>query len=230
VRVQDAEQAAPSPGMLTWLDPPSRADHLLLGEQDRCAYLAQYPAGAAWRENSLARLVWDFKCAPSLARSDARWQQRKQQAIDRMADWLRVAVTREQAEHCTWVPIPPSKQRGDPDFDERLESTLYRAFDGYDLDLRRLLFQALSTRCDHSAGNRLSEQDLYRLLRVDMPVLEQQALRSRVVLFDDVLTSGKHFKCCQRRLLESAPQARIVGLFLLRRLPQRSARSLGRAW
>lgn len=230
MRVRDAEQTARSPELLTWLDPPARADHLLLGEQDRCAYLAQYPAGGAYRENSLAQLVWDFKCTPSLARSDARWRQRKQQAIDKMAGWLRAAVTREQAERCTWVPVPPSKHQDDPDFDDRLWSTLSRAFYGYDLDRRRLLFQARSTRCDHSAGNRLSEQDLYGMLRVDVPVLQQRALRTRVVLFDDVLTSGKHFKCCQRRLLESAPRTLMVGLFLLRRLPQRSARSLGRAW
>ncbi|MGA8708409.1 MAG: hypothetical protein WB646_15655 [Steroidobacteraceae bacterium] len=216
--------------MLIWLDPPQRADHLLLGERDRCAYLAEYPVGAAYREHTLARLIWDFKCAPALARNDWRRQRRKQQAIEKMAAWLRAAVTRKQAECCTWVPIPPSKQRGDPDFDDRLWWTLSLAFRGYDLDLRRLVCQSESTGSDHSAVNRLSEQALYSMLQVDVRELQQQALRKRVVLFDDVLTSGKHFKCCQRRLLECVPQMQVFGLFLLRRLPQRCARSLGRAW
>jgi hypothetical protein len=216
--------------MLIWLDAPARADHLLLAEQDRCAYLAEYPVGPAGRERPMARLLWDFKCRPTDARRDICCAQRKQRAIATMADWLRAALTREQVERCTWVPIPPSKQHCDPDFDDRLWTTLCRAFRGYDLDLRRLVYQSRSTRSDHAAGNRLSEQALYRLLRVDDRLLQARPLRQCLVLFDDVLTSGKHFKCCQRRLLESVPQARVIGLFLLRRLPQRSARSLGRAW
>ncbi len=230
MRVRDADPSSSPPTTLIWLDAPARADHLLLAEQDHCAYLAEYPVGPAYRERPMTRLVWDFKCRPAAAHSDSRRAQRKQRAIAIMADWLRVAVRREQVERCTWVPIPPSKHHGDPDFDDRLWFTLSQAFHGYDLDLRRLLYQSESTRSDHAAGKRLSEQALYRMLRVDDRVLQQRPLRECLVLFDDVLTSGKHFKCCQRRLLERLPQARVIGLFLLRRLPQRSARSLGRAW
>ena len=230
MRVRDAEPTSRSPGMLIWLDPPARADHLLLSERDRCAYLAEYPVGRAYRDSPMSRLVRDFKCAPALTRMDARSKQRKHEAIVKMADWLRAAVTREQAERCTWVPIPPSKRRGDPDFDARLETTLSQAFRDCDLDLRRLLYQSGNSHSDHSAAIRLSEQALYDMLRVDIAELQRQPLRKRIVLFDDVLTSGKHFKCCQRRLLECVPQIPVLGLFLLRRRPQRSARSLGRAW
>jgi predicted amidophosphoribosyltransferase len=47
---------------------------------------------------------------------------------------------------------------------------------------------------------------------------------------DDVLTSGKHYKCCERKLREHRPQASIIGVFLMRRAPARARRSLGRAW
>jgi predicted amidophosphoribosyltransferase len=43
-------------------------------------------------------------------------------------------------------------------------------------------------------------------------------VRERIALFDDVLTSGKHYKCCERRLHEALPATPIHGVFLLRRV------------
>jgi hypothetical protein len=76
----------------------------------------------------------------------------------------------------------------------------------------------------------LSEQALFEILRIDDAQLARCAVRGRVVLFDDVLTSGKHFKCCERRLKEVMPDVPIAGVFLMRRAPPRNRRSLGRAW
>jgi len=133
-------------------------------------------------------------------------------------------------ESCTWVPVPPSQQADDPDFDDRLERTLLLAFESYDVDIRSLLFQTRSTSRDHAGRARLSEQALLDILRVDKSQLMPRAVRERVVLFDDVLTSGKHFKCCERRLREVLPDTPIAGIFLMRRAPPRDRRSLGRAW
>lgn len=229
MRALDATSGLEGPVALQWLDPPRRADHLLLGESDHCAYLAEYAAGRI-RDGSLNRLIRHFKCEPSVARVDPLLARHKRQALIRLARRLRLAVPREYAERCTWVPVPPSKQDDDPDFDDRLPRTLALAFEGYDLDLRCLLRQTRSTARDHATATRLSEEALYRLLQVDIAALKQRSLREHIVLFDDVLTSGKHYKCCERRLREYRPQASIIGVFLMRRAPARSQRSLGRAW
>jgi len=139
-------------------------------------------------------------------------------------------VPRRVAESCTWVPIPPSQRAGDPDFDDRLARTLQLAFEGYDVDVRSLLSQTSSTPRDHAGRARLSEQALLEILRVDEDQLMLRPVRGRVVLFDDVLTSGKHFKCCERRLKEVLPGTPIAGIFLMRRAPPRDRRTLGRAW
>jgi predicted amidophosphoribosyltransferase len=48
-------------------------------------------------------------------------------------------------------------------------------------------------------------------------------LPSSVAIVDDVLTTGAHFKAMKRILMERFPEARIVGLFLARRVPNTEA-------
>jgi len=227
VRVSDVALDPDRGTALRWLETFERADHLLLSERDRCAYLSEYLAGCRYDGGYVNQLIRNFKCHPSMARRDDRCGRYKRQATLTLARWLRRAVAREWVECSTWVPVPPSRQRGDPDFDDRLSRTLSLAFAGYDLDLRCLLRQSQSTERDHAMRDRQSEAALYRLLRLDSRALELRAPRERIVVFDDVLTSGKHFKCCERRLREHLPRVSIVGVFLARRVPERSSRSLG---
>ena len=199
-----------------------RAEHAFLEPSDYCTYLAQYCAGPGGQGDGYSRLMRHFKCEPSLVRSDWRRRRHKQQAIATLAQWLRDAVTREDVQGTTWVPVPPSKQYGDPDFDDRLARTLKLAFGAYDMDMRPLLYQVHSTLPDHRGPVRLSADELYGILRLDAPALLERPVRARIALFDDVLTTGKHFKCCERRLREALPGTPILGVFLLRRaLPGR---------
>jgi hypothetical protein len=218
------------PTVLTRLDEASRADHIFLTASDRCAFLAQYCSGSDDRHGLCHQLIRNFKCEPSRARGDRCRGRYKQAAIATLSSWLRHAVPRRLAESCTWVPIPPSQRAEDPDFDDRLGRTLQLAFEGYDTDVRSLLYQMRSTARDHAGRARLSEQALFGILRVDEAQLAQRPVRGRVVLFDDVLTSGKHFKCCERRLRQALPDTPIAGVFLMRRAPPRDRRTLGRAW
>jgi hypothetical protein len=209
------------------LDAPSRAEHAFLTGSDHCAFLAQYRAGQGYQAGSCSQLIRNFKCSPSVARLDARRGRYKQQAIATLAQWLRGALTREQAEHCTWVPIPPSKRRDHPEFDDRLSRTLHLAFAGYDVDVRELLYQAQSTLADHAGPSRLGAAALYGLLRLDATALVYLPVRERIAVFDDVLTSGKHYKCCERRLREALPGTPVSGVFLVRRALSSRWRSLG---
>jgi len=230
----DRYGGAVAPAALMRLDEASRADHIFLTASDRCAFLAQYCSGSGsgseGRSASCHQLIRNFKCDPSRARSDRRRGRYKREAIATLSSWLRQAVPRRLAESCTWVPIPPSQRAEDPEFDDRLARTLQLAFKGYDVDVRSLLCQTCSTPRDHAGRVRLSEQALFEILRIDEAELTRRQVRGRIVLFDDVLTSGKHFKCCERRLREVLPDRPIAGVFLMRRAPSRDRRSLGRAW
>jgi predicted amidophosphoribosyltransferase len=207
------------------IDHVHRADHCYLELTDCCHFLAEYhPGVGAGRDDGgrFRRLVADFKCRPSVAARHSARMRRKCQAIATLALGLRAALARSLVEAATWVPIPPSCAAGDPDYDDRLAQTLAAAFAGYDLDLRLLLTQPGSMPADHRTPVRISEHRLYERLRVDASALSQRPLRERIVLFDDLLVSGKHYRCCRRRLHELLPQIPVCGWFLARRvLPQR---------
>ena len=152
-----------------------------------------------------------------MARANPRRQRDKCEAIATLAQWLRLALPRHEAEQSTWVPIPPSRCRTDPDFDDRLLQTLHLAFADYDVDVRGLVYQRCNTAADHVVGTRLRASTLQALLCLDAQAIEARPLRRRIVLFDDVLTSGKHYRCCERSLHQALPAMPIDGVFLLRR-------------
>jgi hypothetical protein len=204
------------------LDDSMRTDHAYLTAADRCWCLAEYHPGASYRVSEVKQLIANLKCRPSIASADPRRMHYKVRAMDAVARALRAALSRLSVESATWIPIPPSRPARDADYDDRLPRILAQAFDGYDLDLRHLLYQTEVTAPDHTTARRLSAEALYRIIALDRILLDIRPLRARIVLFDDVLTTGKHYKCCERRLRETLPVIPISGLFVARRvLPRR---------
>jgi predicted amidophosphoribosyltransferase len=205
-------------GAAVALDDRMRCDHSHLTAADQCWYLARYVSGPGYRAGEVNQLIANLKCAPSVAAINPARRAHKRRAIDLAAAALRRAVSRARAESATWIPIPPSCAPGDRDYDDRLMRILRTAFAGYDADLRHALYQLRSQPADHSRPQRLSIQTLYDSIRVNGPALEGRFLRTRIVLFDDVLTSGKHYRCCEQRLREALAGVAIEGLFLARRV------------
>ena len=204
------------------LDDSMRSDHAYLTETVRCWCLAEYQSGASYRVSEVNQMIINLKCRPSIALADPRRMHYKELAMDAVARGLRAALSRSSVESATWIPIPPSRPALDADHDDRLQRILTLAFRGYDLDLRRLLYQTEVTAPDHTRARRLSAESLYRIIGLDQPLLGIRPLRACVVLFDDVLTTGKHYKCCERRLRETLVGIPISGLFVARRvLPRR---------
>lgn len=204
------------------LDDSMRTDHACLTATDRCWCLAEYQPGTNYRVSKVNQMIFNLKCRPSIASADPRRMHYKVLAMDAVARVLRAALSRSSVETATWIPIPPSRPARDADYDDRLQRILAQAFDGYDLDLRRLLYQTEVTAPDHTRAHRLSADALYRIIGLDRRLLDIRPLRARIVLFDDVLTTGKHYKCCERRLRDTLAAIPISGLFVARRvLPRR---------
>jgi hypothetical protein len=204
------------------LDDSMRTDHAYLTATDQCWCLAEYHPGASYRVSEVNQLIVNLKCRPLIASADPRRMRHKVRAMDAVARALRAALSRSSVESATWIPIPPSRPARDADYDDRLPRILTQAFDGYDLDLRHLLYQTEVSAPDHTRARRLSAEALYRIIGLDRKLLDIRPLRARIVLFDDVLTTGKHYKCCERRLRETLAAIPINGLFVARRvLPRR---------
>ena len=213
-------------GGLLALDERLRPDHWFLEAADHCHCLADYLPGRGYRANEVNQLIVNLKCPPSIASIDPRRRHYKCAAIGQIARALRAALSRSAVERATWIPIPTSRPLCDPDYDDRLQCILLAAFGHYALDLRTLLYQSTATASDHASARRISAEALYRLLGLDRALLASAPLREHIVLFDDVLTTGKHYKCCERRLREVLTDIPIRGLFVARRvLPRRRCRA-----
>jgi hypothetical protein len=206
------------PDRLTGVDDTNRDQHVYLKPGDRCFFFAEYFAGKGYQGGGTNQLMLNFKCKPSDAGDDPRRKAHKEHAVAVIAAGLRAAITQQSVERLTFVPVPPSKVVGDADYDDRLMRALISAFIGYDSDIRSLLRLTESTESDHTAGDRLSPEALEALLQIDARVAARP-FRQGVVVFDDVLTTGKHFKCCERRLRDVVPASiPIIGVFIARRI------------
>ena len=200
------------------LDQLSRIDHPYLSDGDECWCLSTYISGVGYRAGAVNQLIANFKCMPSIAELDSPRARYKERAIAAVAARLRDAVSQSWVESVTWIPVPPSRVRHDLDYDDRLMRVLRQAFASYDTDLRAALYQTESLTADHAGSRRSRPDSLYACLRINWDALLGRPLRDGLVLFDDVLTTGKHYKCCQRRLHQALPDMRISGLFIARRV------------
>jgi predicted amidophosphoribosyltransferase len=207
------------PDRVTWIDETNRDAHHYLKEGDHCLFFGEYFAGKGWQGGDTNQLIHNLKIEPTVAIENPHRSAHKERAIRTVAAGVRKVVERSSAEQNTWVPIPSSKIEGHPDHDDRMLRALKLAFAGYDVDIRTLLHQTESTEADHVRSERLSPEELLALLQIDQQSLASKPLKRQIVLFDDVLTTGKHFKCCETKLREIVPtDTRIIGLFVARRL------------
>jgi hypothetical protein len=91
---------------------------------------------------------------------------------------------------------------------------LYYA-DGQQIDIRELVIQVTNTDSARTLGGaRMAAAELARLYRVNEAL--STPTPARIIVFDDVLTSGAHFKAMQSVLSERFPGAQILGLFVAR--------------
>jgi hypothetical protein len=207
------------PNRLTWIDETNRNQHAFLQEGDRCLFFGEYFAGKGYQGGGTNQLMFNFKTLPSIARTNPARRNYKEGAIAIIATGLREVLGRDQIERLTFVPVPPSKTLGHADYDDRLTRALTMGCAGFNSDIRLLLRRSSSTESDHRMGDRLAPDTLYSLLELDSAALAAKPPREAIVLFDDVVTTGKSFKCCERRLRDAIPASvPIIGLFVARRI------------
>ena len=135
---------------------------------------------------------------------------------DRCLD-LRRLLGQPTIEIVTFVPVPPSKARADPLYDDRLWQILQQTCDGYDGDVRELVIQQHSMDASHQADDRADIAKLIANYHLERPLV--YPVRRNIVIFDDVITTGHHFKAMKAMLSASFPEARYIGIFVARRVP-----------
>ena len=113
------------------------------------------------------------------------------------------------------MPIPPSKGRDDPNYDDRMSQVLQLIRPEQPIDMRELIVQTESTAAAHDSEDRPGPQAIARNYRI-----EEELTLPRPVAFiivDDMLTTGAHFKAAQSLLNERFAALPVFGLFVARR-------------
>ena len=201
---------------LTKVDDLTRADHVHLSADDTCYFIGEYTARRGYAYSLTNNLIFNFK-KPVDRRSLPEWRY-EEQAIQTVADTFRRALRPEALGRLTFVPIPPSKARDDPLYDDRLTRMLGAIRPEPPPDIRELIVQTRSMEAAHGRAVRPRPFEIEALYRID-ETLAEPAPRL-VALVDDLLTTGAHFRAATSVLRARFAGITMIGLFIARRAPE----------
>ncbi len=205
------------PSRLLKIDETTVGEHFSLAATDTCYYIWEYAARQRFDFSPTNQLVKNLKIKRTDIVASPPRLKYKQEAIAHCANALRTLIPQAWVENsATIVPVPGSKANGHPDFDDRLQLILGKAFSGYNADIRPLLIQTESKPADHEHAVRLSYAELRAITRIDASCAARGPTRPVIAVIDDVLTSGKHLKVAQDLLSQRFPDATIIGIFIAR--------------
>lgn len=201
------------------IDDLTRPQHSHLQDHDSCYYMHEYtPTGGASPSHysDANQLIFNFKINP-LHGHRLRY---KNEAIKRcITDFREVLLPRLSSvgeDSVTFVPIPPSKEKSHPEYDDRVLKLVRGIADGTSIEVLELITQTSSYDPSHLAGgtgrSRVQPDELRTIYQ-----LSGQIPRQNIFLFDDLITAGSHFRAGKDLLLESYPDSRIYGIFIARR-------------
>lgn len=191
------------------------ADHARLVAGDECFYFGEYTARKGFAFSEMNNLILNLKKSVDLIGS-AQWRWKEKAIVD-ASQLFREALSSNGL--FTLIPIPPSKAKNDPLYDDRMLRILHHAVDSWIApDIRELVLQRTSTDAVHLTDDRPALQTL-----IDNYFIDEEKIYPipvNIFIIDDVLTTGCHFKAMQHILRQQFPNANIYGIFIARRVPE----------
>jgi predicted amidophosphoribosyltransferase len=139
----------------------------------------------------------------------------KERAIQQSGDLFRAVLNPAWIETATLVPVPCSKTRQNPLYDDRIERVLQRMRRGLEADIRELVVQNQDLESFHG-GSRLRPAELAEYYDLNFDLCEDGE-PTEIAIFDDLLTTGSHFKAMEIALRRAWPDVAISGIFIARR-------------
>lgn len=198
--------------MLLKVDDLIRPDHSYLLPTDDCYFFGEYKPRQGFNAGWGNDIVSNLKKSPlKKGRPEYRY---KELAITQASATYRQALPAAWLASVTFVPVPPSKSRDHPEYDDRIEQIAR----GFAPDVRSLINQDGDRECAHLSDIRPRPEDHVARYRID----EAQALSPPVhlIVIDDVLTTGASYVAMRTVLSQRFPDASISGIFLTRRVPE----------
>ncbi|HEX3747552.1 MAG TPA: hypothetical protein VHW09_26640 [Bryobacteraceae bacterium] len=208
-----------SPRDLFIIDEAVRSEYFYIEPADSCYYIWERMS-RLWREGGrtdyshypVNGLISNLQILTSVRKSQSNRAYWKDKAIHYAAQALGSLLRDSWRDaSITYVPIPPSKMLSDPEYDPRLLETLGAVRPALH-DIRQLVILDDEEYDSKKKGLRPADRAYHYSVNEDLAYPEPET----VVLFDDVLTTGCHFKAMELVLKRRFPAADVVGLFLAR--------------
>ena len=187
-------------------------DHPYLTNEDECFFYGEYTSGEGYSHSDMNSLIFNFK--KSLERKGGPDWSYKKQTIKKVAQIFTSLQNWEELKTFTWVPIPPSKHKKDPLYDNRLVQTLKLMKEKEPtFDYRELVNISQSRPSAHKSNSRPTPEEHYNNYEIDKNLINPHP--KTIVIYDDVITTGASYKA-MKRLLGEFFDAKILGLFIAR--------------
>ena len=207
------------PQRFTEIDDLTRSDHVYLTEDDKCYFIGEYTARQGFSYSVTNDLIQNFK--KSMDRRDLPEWRYKVKAIRTAAVAFRTALgplNQEGLNSLTFVPVPPSKTRNNPLYDDRMVKMLNAIHSNSKLDIREMIIQNVDTEAVHGSDVRPAPHEIKKLYEFDKSLAVPRP--DSIAIVDDVLTTGAHFRAAKMVLSHRFEGVPIVGLFVARRAPK----------
>jgi predicted amidophosphoribosyltransferase len=201
----------PPPNYLTQIDASNIDDHPRLTADDVCYFWREYTSHRDYTFSATNQLISNLKKKPSRPEAQLKYKRRD---IARCAGFFAGAINQEWLAQATLVPVPCSKARNHPDYDDRM-TQVCRAIPA-NLDIRELVIQTTSTNAAHEGLDRPSVEDLLAVYAINEAIADPPP--TKIAIFDDVLTAGTHFRAMEIVLHRRFGPIPIVGFFVARRI------------
>jgi hypothetical protein len=192
-------------------DDDDRGDHALLRADDDCRYFLEYTKGKRFDFSEANGFISNLKKSPK-KRGTYEWKH-KLRAIADAAKTLEIEIPKAWLEDSTFVPVPPSKAEDHAEYDDRMAQIL-RKIKG--IDVRELVHQKESMAATHVSDERHTVTELAANYEIDEDEVEPTP--GHIVIVDDMITAGAHFRAMSRVIGRRFPDVPISGLFLARRV------------
>src|ERR1044072_482588 len=205
------------PQRFTKIDELTRGDHTYLDASDECLFLGDYSARKGFSHSATNNLVLNFK-KPLSKRDQPVWHY-KARAIRAVAEAFSQHLSSSFGS-LTLVPVPPSKLKNDPEYDDQMMAMLraLQAPAGIRPDVRELVIQSKVMPASHGSDNRLPPSEWEKAYQIDESLLAPAP--SWIGIVDDLLVTGCRFRAMSNVLKARFQNSRITGLFVARRVPE----------
>ena len=182
-----------------------------LTSDDECYFFMGYTPlyKARTPENSL---ILNFKKDMDRISNRPEWKW-KGNAINEVSELFIRSIPPIIAQSSILVPVPPSKIKGDSMYDDRLVQ-LVRNFCATHTNTEFREIVGINANMTPTHVDEKSPDELIPLLTVDKSLCAPS--KDQIVIVDDVLRHGAHFKAIKTLLQPEFPDSNIIGLFIAR--------------